>query len=88
MQNMRSRAPRPKPHHFWDSDVGKWIEATGYSLASYPDPELERQVDEVADLIEKAQQVDGYLNTSLLPSSRTTAGGTCETCTSCIVLDI
>ncbi len=61
-------AGQPKPSilrygHFWDSDVGKWIEAIGYSLESHPNPEFERQVDEVADLIEKAQQPDGYLNT-------------------------
>src|SRR5579859_150573 len=32
---------------FWDSDAGKWIEAVGYSLATNPNPEFERQVDEV-----------------------------------------
>lgn len=51
-----------KPHHFWDSDVAKWIEAAAYSLAVQPDPELEKRVDEVIDLIEKAQHDDGYLN--------------------------
>ncbi len=58
--------PRPSIHrygHFWDSDVGKWIEAVGYSLENHPNPEFERQVDEVVNLIEKAQQPDGYLNT-------------------------
>ncbi|MFN8376447.1 MAG: glycoside hydrolase family 127 protein [Anaerolineae bacterium] len=50
------------PHIFWDSDTGKWIEAVGFSLASYPNPEFEKQVDEVVDLIEKAQQADGYVN--------------------------
>src|SRR6187399_1574208 len=52
----------PKPHIFWDSDAGKWIEAVGYSLTNQPNPEFEQQVDEVVDLIEKAQQPDGYLN--------------------------
>ena len=51
-----------RPHHFWDSDVAKWIEAAGYSLALHPDPELERRVDDVIDLIQQAQQEDGYLN--------------------------
>lgn len=51
-----------KPHIFWDSDAGKWIEAVGYSLAQHPNPEFEKQVDAVVDLIEKAQQADGYLN--------------------------
>jgi len=50
------------PHHFWDSDVAKWIEAAGHSLATHPDSELEAQADHVIDLIADAQQDDGYLN--------------------------
>ncbi len=53
---------RPKPHYFWDSDVAKWIEGAAYSLSHHPDPKLQSQVDEVADLIAAAQQADGYLN--------------------------
>ncbi|ADH61394.1 protein of unknown function DUF1680 [Thermoanaerobacter mathranii subsp. mathranii str. A3] len=48
---------------FQDSDVYKWLEAVSYSLAVYPDPELEKIADEVIDLIARAQQSDGYLNT-------------------------
>lgn len=48
---------------FQDSDVAKWLEAVGYSLAVHPDPELEQRADEVIDLVAKAQQPDGYLNT-------------------------
>lgn len=48
---------------FQDSDVAKWLEAVGYSLETHPDAELERTADEVIDIIEKAQQPDGYLNT-------------------------
>lgn len=48
---------------FQDSDLAKWLEACAYSLTTHPDAELERTVDEVIDLIEKAQQKDGYLNT-------------------------
>ncbi len=51
-----------EPHKFWDSDVAKWIEAAAYSLQIHPDPELESELDAVVDLIEKAQQDDGYLN--------------------------
>lgn len=51
------------PHIFWDSDVGKWIEAAAYSLSASPDAALERLVDSVIDLIARAQQPDGYLNT-------------------------
>jgi uncharacterized protein len=62
-----------KPHIFWDSDAGKWIEAVGFSLTTHPNPEFEKQVDEVVDLIEKAQQSDGYLNiffTAVEPQNR------------------
>lgn len=58
---------------FFDSDTGKWLEAVGYSLHTHPDAALEKQVDDVIDLIEKAQQPDGYLNTyfgNLEPENR------------------
>ncbi len=48
---------------FQDSDLAKWLEAVAYSLAVYPDERLERVVDEVIDLIEAAQEEDGYINT-------------------------
>ncbi|WP_138493441.1 glycoside hydrolase family 127 protein [Paenibacillus pinistramenti] len=48
---------------FQDSDLYKWLEAVGYSLAVKPDAELEREADELIDLIASAQQPDGYLNT-------------------------
>ena len=48
---------------FQDSDVAKWIEAAAYSLARRPDPELEKDIDELIDVIGKAQEADGYLNT-------------------------
>jgi len=51
------------PHIFWDSDVGKWLEAAAYSLSTHPDPTLERRADEVIEWIASAQQTDGYLNT-------------------------
>jgi len=54
--------PNP-PHQFWDSDVAKWLEAVGYSLASRPDRKLETLADGVIHLICRAQQKDGYLNT-------------------------
>lgn len=48
---------------FQDSDVAKWLEGVAYSLAVYPDEDLEKRADEIIDVIEKAQQPDGYLNT-------------------------
>jgi len=48
---------------FQDSDLSKWLEAVGYSLSINPDPELKKTADQLIDLISKAQQPDGYLNT-------------------------
>ena len=48
---------------FQDSDAAKWIEAAAYSLAANPDPELEKTVDGLIELIAAAQDEDGYLNT-------------------------
>ena len=48
---------------FQDSDVAKWLEAAAYSLAVKPDAELEKRIDEVCELIEGAQEDDGYLDT-------------------------
>lgn len=47
---------------FQDTDVAKWLEAVGFSLAANEDEELERTADQVIDIIEKAQCPDGYLN--------------------------
>lgn len=48
---------------FQDSDVAKWLEAVAYLLESKRDPMLEQLADEVIDIVAKAQQPDGYLNT-------------------------
>ena len=51
-----------EPHIFWDSDVGKWIEAAAYSLMAYPDKTLQEKIDAAVDLMAKGQGQDGYLN--------------------------
>lgn len=48
---------------FQDSDVGKWIEAACYSLASRYDRGLDERLDELIRCIGRAQRADGYLNT-------------------------
>lgn len=48
---------------FQDSDVAKWLEAVAFSLENHPDSELEETADELINLLGKAQQDDGYLNT-------------------------
>jgi len=47
---------------FWDSDVGKWIEAASYALSHRRDPVIEGQIDEITETLAKAQAPDGYLN--------------------------
>lgn len=48
---------------FQDTDLAKWLEAVAYSLSYAPDPALEAQADEVIELVGRAQQPDGYLDT-------------------------
>lgn len=50
-------------YYFNDSDVYKWCEAAAYALAIGPDAAIQQRLDEVVDLIESAQEPDGYLNT-------------------------
>jgi DUF1680 family protein len=47
---------------FMDSDVYKTLEAIGWELGRGADPELESFAGEAIELLEKAQQPDGYLN--------------------------
>ena len=47
---------------FWDSDVGKWIEAASYALSHRRDPDIEAKIEAIVDDFEKAQEPDGYLN--------------------------
>jgi uncharacterized protein len=57
--------PVPK-HLFWDSDVAKWLEGACYLLRTMPEAERPREIvqaiEELVDMIEKAQEGDGYLN--------------------------
>ena len=67
LENFQIAAGRKKGEFygavFQDTDVAKWLEAVGFSLAVYPDKELEKTADEVIDLIGEAQCEDGYINT-------------------------
>ena len=47
---------------FWDSDIGKWIEAASYALSHRRDEKIEAMIEEIVDKFEKAQAPDGYLN--------------------------
>jgi DUF1680 family protein len=48
---------------FQDTDVAKWLEAVAYLLETKRDEALEQVADEMIEIIGKAQQPDGYLNT-------------------------
>lgn len=67
LENFKIAAGREKGEFygavFQDTDVAKWLEAVGFSLACYPDEALEKTADEVIDLIADAQCEDGYINT-------------------------
>ncbi|MDD3155603.1 MAG: glycoside hydrolase family 127 protein [Victivallaceae bacterium] len=52
-----------QPHFFWDSDLAKVVEGMAYAMLEAPNPELEKKLTEVVDLIVSAQGPDGYLNT-------------------------
>ena len=47
---------------FWDSDVGKWIEAASYALSHRRDADIEAKIDAIVDDLARAQSSDGYLN--------------------------
>ena len=67
LNNFRAAAGDIEGRHqgmvFQDSDAAKWLEAAANSLASRSDPQLEKNADYVIDLIGRAQEDDGYLNT-------------------------
>lgn len=67
LENFKIAAGRKKGEFygavFQDTDIAKWMEAAGFTLAYDRDPELEKTADEVIDLIAEAQQEDGYLDT-------------------------
>lgn len=56
--------PKPKPHRFISSDPFKVMEDAAYTLMIKPNPELEKQIDAIIDIIAAAQQADGYLYVS------------------------
>ncbi len=48
---------------FQDTDLYKWLEAVAYSLADFPDAELEALADSAIELIKSAQHPSGYMDT-------------------------
>ena len=48
---------------FQDTDLAKWLEAVAYSLSYEPNPKLEEVADEAIELVGRAQEENGYLDT-------------------------
>jgi len=51
---------------FWDSDLAKWLEAASARLEQTRDAALEKRVEEIIGLFERAQLPDGYVNSHIL----------------------
>jgi hypothetical protein len=60
---------------FDDTDVFKTIEGASYSLAAFPDANLQSYVDSVITLVAAAQEPDGYLYTSRSNNASRFIGG-------------
>ncbi|HOH21327.1 MAG TPA: glycoside hydrolase family 127 protein [Anaerolineaceae bacterium] len=48
---------------FADSDAYKWLDAASRVMAHHPTPQIQKQVNELISILEKAQMQDGYLYT-------------------------
>jgi DUF1680 family protein len=53
-----------------EANLHKFLETVGHSLALFPDPALERRVDDVVKLLAGAQQPDGYLHAFVTNSGK------------------
>ena len=51
----------PYPHRYVSSDLYKVMEGAALILMENPNPELEKRMDGIIDIIARAQQKDGYL---------------------------
>ena len=67
IQNLRAAAGEIEAEHygyvFQDSDLFKWMEAAAFSLMWAPDKILEGELEDAVELVARAQQTDGYLDT-------------------------
>jgi DUF1680 family protein len=63
----RGRHQGPQWH---DGDFFKWLEAVAFVYATTHDPELDRQMDEIIEVIGKVQREDGYIHTPAIIAQR------------------
>ncbi|MHC4440174.1 MAG: beta-L-arabinofuranosidase domain-containing protein, partial [Planctomycetota bacterium] len=57
----------PKWH---DGDFYKWLEAASFVYAVTKDEKLDRQMDQIIEVIGKAQREDGYIHTPVIISQQ------------------
>jgi len=63
---LKAAGKKPGPYQgqrYNDTDVYKVIEAASWSLATHPDPTLDKRLDDLIAIIAAAQDPDGYLYT-------------------------
>ncbi|MDR3057144.1 MAG: glycoside hydrolase family 127 protein [Prevotella sp.] len=65
--------PLPSDSRFSTSDLFKVLEGAAYLLKMERDPKLEKQIDDIADIIAQAQKEDGYLYPPHITGSYKTA---------------
>ncbi|MGA1238129.1 MAG: beta-L-arabinofuranosidase domain-containing protein [Limisphaerales bacterium] len=53
--------PKPVPHRFNTSDLYKVMEGASLMIQTEPNPDIEKQMDAIIDVIAAAQKDDGYL---------------------------
>ncbi|RKX44279.1 MAG: hypothetical protein DRP64_06815, partial [Verrucomicrobia bacterium] len=58
------QTPKPKVHRFNTSDLYKVMEGAAMMIQAEPNPEIEKQMDRIIDVIARAQRDDGYLDVS------------------------
>lgn len=67
VQNLKIAAGFEKGHHygwpFQDTDVYKWLEAASNTYILRPNEKLFEMINEIVNLIENAQDEDGYIST-------------------------
>lgn len=53
-----------------EANLYKFLETVAHSLGQFPDPELEKRVDDIVELLAKAQQPDGFVHVFYINSKK------------------
>lgn len=72
LKKLAGLSGQPGKTGLWtEANLHKFIETIAYSLAVKPDPELEKQLDQVISLLAAAQRPDGYIHAHVLLNNLT-----------------